>query len=191
MRSRHALTAALTLGVVTILTVAACGSSVQGSAQVNAAAAESATSAQTTSQRTGRTSVNATDLSELSSMLNELSTELSVPTDLSLPSDLTFPTELSGFYNDDCLAVVAGYAAIAGAILGGSSTVEGQDLQQYLDQFGGEVPAELAPDVQALKEIAEEAQGKDLLALGELFSSEKYTTADAHVQAWIEANCGG
>ena len=43
MRSRHALTAALALGVVTILTVAACGSAVQGSAQVNSAAAETMT----------------------------------------------------------------------------------------------------------------------------------------------------
>src|SRR6185312_12667072 len=71
MRSRHALTAALALGVVTILTVAACGSAVQGSAQVNSAAAETMTSssAQTTSARTSRTSTAApTDLSDLSSM---------------------------------------------------------------------------------------------------------------------------
>ena len=37
MRSRRALTAALALSVVTILAVAACGSYVQGSAQVNTA----------------------------------------------------------------------------------------------------------------------------------------------------------
>ena len=39
MRSRHTITAARALGVVTILAVAACGSSVQGTAQVNSAAA--------------------------------------------------------------------------------------------------------------------------------------------------------
>ena len=77
MRSRHALTAALTLGVVTILTVAACGSSVQGAAQVNSAAAETMTDV--------RTSIGATELSDLSSMLNDLQT--------GLPSDLptSFP----------------------------------------------------------------------------------------------------
>lgn len=188
MRSRRALTAALVLSAVTILTVAACGSSVQGSAQVNSnAAVESATSAETTAERTSRTAVaEPTDLSELSSMLNDLPTD--IPTDLGDLSDI--PTDLTGLYNEDCLAVTAGYAAIAGAILGGSSTIDGQDLEQYFEQFGGEIPAELAPDVQALKEVAEEAKGKDLIALGELFSSEKYTTADANVQAWIDANCG-
>lgn len=197
MRSRHALTAALALSVVTILTVAACGSSVQGSAQVNTAAAESA---QTTSERTSRTSTAApTDLSDLSSMLNDLSTELSVPTDLSLPSDLTFPTELSGLtdipgYNSDCLSVSFAYLGIglaAFGTLGGQGTYDAADLKKSLDELTASVPAEIAADVQALNEVAAEANGKSLAEAGQLFESEKFTTASDNISKWLDANCGG
>jgi hypothetical protein len=199
MRSRHTLTAALALSVVTILAVAACGSSVQGSAQVNTAAAESATSAQTTSERTGRTSVEATDLSDLSSMLNDLSTELSVPTDLSLPSDLTFPTELTGLtdipgYNSDCLSVSFAYLGIglaAFGTLGGQGSYNAADLQKSLDELTASVPPEIAADVQALNEIAAEANGKSLAEAGQLFESEKFTTASDNISKWLDANCGG
>ncbi len=200
MRSRHALTAALALSVVTILTVAACGSSVQGSAQVNTAAAESATSAQTTSERTSRTSTAApTDLSDLSSMLNDLSTELSVPTDLSLPSDLTFPTELSDLtdipgYNSDCLSVSFAYLGIglaAFGTLGGQGTYDAADLKKSLDELTASVPAEIAADVQALNEVAAEANGKSLAEAGQLFESEKFTTASDNISKWLDANCGG
>ena len=199
MRSRHTLTAALALSVVTILAVAACGSSVQGSAQVNTAAAESATTAETTSARTGRTSVEATDLSDLSSMLNDLSTELSVPTDLSLPSDLTFPTELTGLtdipgYNSDCLSVSFAYLGIglaAFGTLGGQGSYNAADLQKALDELTASVPPEIAADVQALNEIAAEANGKSLAEAGQLFESEKFTTASDNISKWLDANCGG
>lgn len=192
MRSRHALTAALALSVVTILTVAACGSSVQGSAQVNTAAAESATSAETTSERTGRTSVEATDLSDLSSMLNDLSTELSVPTDLSLPTELT---DLSiPDYNSDCLTVAFAYAGIGLAAFGsygGQGDFDAAELQKQIDELTGSVPAEIAPDVQALGEVAAEANGKSLVEAGQLFESEKWTTASDNISKWLDANCGG
>jgi hypothetical protein len=196
MRSRHALAAALALSVVTILTVAACGSSVQGSAQVNTAAAESATSetsAQTTSERTGRTSVAVpTELSDLSSMLNDLSTELSVPTDLSLPTELT---DLSiPDYNSDCLTVAFAYAGIGLAAFGsygGQGDFDAAELQKQIDELTGSVPAEIAPDVQALGEVAAEANGKSLVEAGQLFESEKWTTASDNISKWLDANCGG
>lgn len=207
MRSRHALTAALALSVVTILTVAACGSSVQGSAQVNTAAAESATSSTTssstttsarTSDRTSR-ATEPTDLSDLSSMLNDLSTELSVPTDLSLPSDLTFPTELSDLtdipgYNSDCLTVSFAYLGIglaAFGTLGGQGTYDAAELEKSLQELTASVPPEIAADVQALTEVAAEANGKSLAEAGQLFESDKFTTASDNISKWLDANCGG
>lgn len=202
MRSRRALTAALALSVVTILAVAACGSSVQGSAQVNTAAAETATSATTTADRTSeRTSRETapTDLSDLSSMLNDLSTELSVPTDLSLPSDLTFPTELTDLtdipgYNSDCLTVSFAYLGIglaAFGTLGGQGTYDAAELKKSLDELTASVPPEIAADVQALNEIATEANGKSLAEAGQLFESDKFTTASDNISKWLDANCGG
>lgn len=201
MRSRRALTAALALSVVTILAVAACGSSVQGSAQVNSAAAESATSTATTS--TGTTSARTsratepTDLSDLSSMLNDLSTELSVPTDLSLPSDLTFPTELTDLtnipgYNSDCLSVSFAYLGIglaAFGTLGGQGTYDAAELKKSLDELTASVPPEIAADVQALNEVAADANGKSLAEAGQLFESEKFTTASDNISKWLDANC--
>jgi galactitol-specific phosphotransferase system IIB component len=202
MRSRRALTAALALSVVTILAVAACGSSVQGSAQVNTAAAETATSAETTADRTTERTSRATeptDLSDLSSMLNDLTTELSVPTDLSLPSDLTFPTELSDLtdipgYNSDCLTVSFAYLGIglaAFGTLGGQGTYDAAELKKSLDELTASVPAEIAADVQALNEVAAEANGKSLAEAGQLFESEKFTTASDNISKWLDANCGG
>ncbi|WP_420122957.1 hypothetical protein [Nakamurella sp.] len=201
MRSRRTLTAALALSVVTILAVAACGSSVQGSAQVNTAAAETATSAATTSDRTSdRTSRETapTDLSDLSSMLNDLSTELSVPTDLSLPSDLTFPTELTDLtdipgYNSDCLTVSFAYLGIglaAFGTLGGQGTYDAAELKKSLDELTASVPPEIAADVQALNEVAAEANGKSLAEAGQLFESDKFTTASDNISKWLDANCG-
>lgn len=201
MRSRRALTAALALSVVTILAVAACGSSVQGSAQVNTAAAETATSAQTTADRTTARSSRAepTDMSDLSSMLNDLSTELSVPTDLSLPSDLTFPTELTDLnnipgYNSDCLTVSFAYLGIglaAFGTLGGQGTYDAAELKKSLDELTASVPPEIAADVQALNEVAADANGKSLAEAGQLFESDKFTTASDNISKWLDANCGG
>jgi len=187
MRSRHALTAALALSVVTILTVAACGSSVQGSAQVNSAAAEAVTSDAT---------VDATDLSDLSSMLNELSTELTVPSDF--PTDLTLPSDLGDLnipgYNDACITVAFAYAAIgltAFGTFGGQGQFDSADLQKSIDELTASVPAEIQPDVQALSEVAGEANGQSLQEAGQLFSSEKWTTASDNISKWLDANCNG
>ncbi|WP_395729090.1 hypothetical protein [Nakamurella sp.] len=195
MRSRHALTAALALSVVTILTVAACGSSVQGSAQVNTAAAESATSAATTSERTSRTSTAApTDLSDLSSMLNDLSTELSVP-DLSVPSDLS-DLNIPG-YSDTCFAVSIAYLTIVAApfatLGGGSGQYDASELKQALEDLGngGQVPPELAQDFATLSQLADRAGGESLSDAEAVFGSPEFATASDNISKWVDANCGG
>lgn len=199
MRSRHAITAALALSVVTILTVAACGSSVQGSAQVNTAAAESATSTATTSERTSRTSVaEPTDLSDLSSMLSDLPTDLSVPSDL---TDLSFPTELSDLnipgYSDTCFAVSIAYLAVVSApfatLGGGAGQYDASELKQALQDLGngGQVPPELAGDFNTLSQLADKAAGGSLSDAQSVFGSPEFTTASDNISKWVDANCSG
>jgi hypothetical protein len=193
MRSRHALAAALALSVVTILTVAACGSSVQGSAQVNSAAAETVTGAETTSQRTSRTAVDATDLS---SMLNDLSTGLTVPsdfpTDLSLPSDLNIPG-----YTSACISVSLAYLSVGLAPLatlaGGSSPYDASQLKQALADLrsSGEIPPEIAPDIDKLATLADQASTGSLSDAAQLFQSQDFVTASDHISAWLDTNCSG
>lgn len=196
MRSRHALTAALALSVVTILTVAACGSSVQGSAQVNTAAAETA----------APTSIAVpTELSDLSSMLNDLPTDLSVPTeltDLSLPtelsdlSDLTELTNIPGF-DSGCISVSLAYLSITlaplAALGGGSGQYDVSDLKNALDQLHseGSIPDEIAPDIETLAQLSEQLNGKSLAEAGEVFSSSEFTNASDNISKWLDANCGG
>lgn len=198
MRSRRSLTAALALSVVTILAVAACGSSVQGSAQVNPAAAESATSAETSSERTGRPSVDATELSELSSMLGDLPTDLSVPSDLSIPTDLTFPTDLNiPGYSNACISVSLAYLSVTLAPLatlaGGSSEYDASELKKSLEDLrnSGEIPPEIAPDIETLATLADQAGGGTLSDAGQLFGSQEFVTASDNISAWLDANCGG
>lgn len=184
MRTRHALTAALALSVVTILTVAACGSSVQGSAQVNSAAAEAVTS------------VDATDLSDLSSMLNELSTGLTVPSDF--PTDLTFPSDLNiPGYTNACISVSLAYLSVGLAPLatlaGGSSPYDASQLKQALEDLrsSGEIPPEIAPDIDALATLADQASTGSLSDAAQLFESQEFVTASDHISAWLDTNCSG
>jgi hypothetical protein len=180
MRSRHALAAALALSVVAILTVAACGSSVQGSAQVNTAAAETLTTEETTSERTSRTSQVE-------------------PTDLSVPTG--FPTNLSDLdvpgYNNACVSVSLAYLSVTLAPLatlaGGSSEYDASELKQALEDLrnSGEIPPEIAPDIDTLATLADQAGGGTLSDAAQLFESQEFVTASDNISQWLEANCGG
>ncbi|HEY5882625.1 MAG TPA: hypothetical protein VIU11_27190 [Nakamurella sp.] len=195
MRSRSALTAALALSVVTILTVAACGSSVQGAAQVNSVAAETMTSAETTLERTSRTSIDATDLSDLSSMLNDLSTELTVPTGLTFPTDLG-DLNIPG-YNNACISVSLAYLSVTLAPLatlaGGAGEYDAAELKKALEDLrnSGEIPPEIAPDIDTLATLADQAGGGTLSDAAQLFESEEFVTASDHISVWLDANCSG
>jgi len=210
MRNRSTVTAALALAAATIMTIAACGSSVTGSAQPNQAAVASAgseTSSETqtseTSQTSERTSEDLsvpselpTDLSQLSSDLSALQSvlpsDLSVPSDLGLPSDLSIPSDLG--LNSPCLTVALAYASVGLALLpalGGSGTFDATQLQSAITTLAADVPAELAGDVQALADVAQEANGKSFTDVVALVDSEKYTTATKHIEDWMTANCGG
>ena len=213
MRSRSTITAALALAAATILAVAACGSSVSGSAAVNSTAAETIAATTATTATTAETSTESTESSEPTELTipSDLPTELSallsgLPTDLSLPSDfptdITIPSDLSDLgdlnipgYNPECLTVSLAYASIFlatyPALLGGSDAFDAAELQKAINDLSGQVPAEIAGDVQALNEVATEAKGKTLTEVGELFNSEKFTTATNHIEAWMTANCGG
>lgn len=198
MRSRHALTAALALSVVTILTVAACGSSVQGAAQVNSTAAETMTSAESSTTRTARPSVEDTELSDLSSMLNDLST-VSVPTDF--PTDLTFPTDFSDLnipgYSNACISVSLAYLSVTLAPLstlaGGSSQYDATELKKALEDLrnSGEIPPEIAPDIDKLAALADQSASGSLSDAAELFQSPDFVTASDNISAWLDSNCSG
>ena len=129
-----------------------------------------------------------------------------MPTDISLPSDfptdITIPSDLGDLgdinipgYNPECLTVSLAYASIFlatyPALLGGSDAFDASELQKAINDLSGQVPAEIAGDIQALSEVAAEANGKTLTEVGELFNSEKFTTATDHIEAWTTANCGG
>jgi|GEM_PF-1591587 len=207
MRSRSTITAALALAAATILAVAACGSSVTGSAQVNTAAAQTVTSSSTSESTSPAESTNATalptDLSELTALLGDLPTDLSIPTDFSLPSELSglsIPSDLGNLtnipgYNRACLSVASAYASISLALLpalfGGTDQFNAGDLQTTLSSLGSNVPPELAPDIQTLADVAASASGKSLTEAAALFESEAFTTAQNHIDAWLTLNCGG
>jgi len=214
MRSRSTVTAALALAAATILVVAACGSSsVSGSAAVNTAAAESieAGTSQTTATSTDSSTESAestgtsrpseettptalpTDLSELTALLSGLPTDLSLPSDLSdlsIPSDLNIPG-----YSGECLTVGLAYTSILlatyPALFGGDGAFDATQLQKAISDLSGQVPPEIAGDIQALGEVADEANGKTLTEVGELFDSDKFKTATDNIEAWTNANCGG
>lgn len=204
MRNRSTVTAALALAAATILTIAACGSSITGSAQPNQSAAASAESVTSeTSETSERTSEDLTiptefptDLSQLSAELSALQSalpsDLSIPSDLGLPSDLSIPSNLG--LDSPCLTVALAYASVGLALLpalGGTGTFDATQLQSAITSLAAEVPPELAGDVQALAEVAQEANGKSLVEVSELLDSEKYTTATKHIEDWTTANCGG
>ena len=201
MRNRSTVTAALALAAATILTIAACGSSITGSAQPNQSAAASAESV--TSETSERTSEDLTiptefptDLSQLSADLSALQSalpsDLSIPSDLGLPSDLSIPSNLG--LDSPCLTVALAYASVGLALLpalGGTGTFDATQLQSAITSLAAEVPPELAGDVQALAEVAQEANGKSFTDVIALTESEKFTTATKHIEDWTTANCGG
>jgi len=204
MRNRSTVTAALALAAATILTIAACGSSITGSAQPNQSAAASAESV--TSETSERTSEDLTiptefptDLSQLSQLSADLSalqsalpSDLSIPSDLGLPSDLSIPSNLG--LDSPCLTVALAYASVGLALLpalGGTGTFDATQLQSAITSLAAEVPPELAGDVQALAEVAQEANGKSFTDVIALTESEKFTTATKHIEDWTTANCGG
>ncbi len=211
MRSRSTVTAALALAAATILAIAACGSSsVSGSAAVNTAAAESieastsATTTQTSTRSTESTDTSRpsdettptelpTDLSELTALLSGLPTDLSLPSDLSdlsIPSDLNIPG-----YSGECLTVGLAYTSILlatyPALLGGNGAFDSTELQKAISDLSGQVPDAIALDIQALGEVAAEANGKSLSEVSELFDSDKFKNATDHIEAWTNTNCGG
>jgi hypothetical protein len=209
MRSRSTVTAALALAAATILAVAACGSTVSGSAAVNTAAAASIESS-TTASTESTTSTESTDSSRatseaptptaLPSDLSELTALLSgLPTDLSLPSDLSIPSDLGDLnipgYNPECVTVALAYGSILlatyPALLGGDGAFDATQLQKAISDLSGQVPPEIAGDIQALGEVAAEANGKTLTEVGQLFDSDKFKTASDHIEAWTNTNCGG
>jgi len=201
MRTRFTITASFALAAATILAVAACGSSVSGSAQPNPVAAATA----------GIPSIDISipsELPELTSALEELTrnlpTDVTIPDltipDITIPTDFTIPTEFGDLtnlsipgYNSDCLSVASAYASISLALLpalfGGTEAFNAGDLQATLDSLSGQVPADLAPDIQALGEVASEASGKSLTDAAALFESEKFTTAQNNIDQWLSANC--
>jgi len=203
MRNRSTVSAALALAAATILTIAACGSSVTGSAQPNQSAAASADSETSQTSRTSETSERTseeltipTDLSQLSAELSALQSglpsDLSIPSDLGIPSDLSIPSNLG--LDSPCLTVALAYASVGLALLpalGSTGTFDATQLQSAITSLAAEVPPELAGDVQALAEVAQQANGKSFTDVIALVDSEKYTTATKHIEDWTTANCGG
>ena len=201
MRNRSTVTAALALAAATILTIAACGSSVTGSAQPNQAAAASAESETSqTSETSERTTEDLSVPSELPTDLSDLTADLSalqsvLPSDLSIPSELTdlsIPSNLG--LDSPCLTVALAYASVGLALLpalGGTGNFDATQLQSAVTSLAEEVPSELAGDVQALAEVAQEANGKSFTDVIALTESEKYTTATKHIEDWTSTNCGG
>lgn len=209
MRSRSTIIAALFLAAATIVTVAACGSTVTGSAELNTTAAQTVTSTSSTrtstsSEETSDSSTRSvpTDLSELTALLSGLPTDLSIPTDFTLPTDFTIPSDFADLtnlnipgYNGACLSVASAYASISLALLpalfGGNDGFNAGDLQKALDSLGSNVPAELVPDFQTMASVAAEANGKSLTEASQLLDGDEFTTAQSHIDAWLTANCGG
>jgi len=201
MRNRSTVTAALALAAATILTIAACGSSVTGSAQPNQAAAASAESETSqTPETSARTTEDLSVPTELPTDLSDLTADLSalqslLPSDLAIPSELTdlsIPSNLG--LDSPCLTVALAYASVGLALLpalGGTGNFDATQLQSAVTSLAEEVPSELAGDVQALAEVAQEANGKSFTDVIALTESEKYTTATKHIEDWTSTNCGG
>ena len=197
MRNGSTVTAALALAAATILTIAACGTSVTGSPQPNqsaVASVESETSpTSVTLERTREDLTVPTDLSQLTADLSALQSAL--PSDLSIPSDLSdlsIPSNLG--LDSPCLTVALAYASVGLALLpalGGTGAFDATQLQSAITTLATDVPPELAGDVQALAEVAQEANGKSLIDVSTLLDSDKYTTATKHIEDWMTANCGG
>jgi len=187
MRSRSTITAAFALAAATILAVGACGSSVSGSAAVNSAAqvltstSESSTSTSSTRTTTSEESTSDTTTSEDSTETTE--------------TEATDLTDLSGLgFGGACISVSFAYlGAITAAAGAGSTPYDGSDLAQQLDSLTSEadIPPEIVDDLQAIKEVATEANGASIEDAGALFSSEKFTTASDNISAWLDANCEG
>ncbi len=233
MTSRFTITAALAAAVA-IVTVAACGSSVTGSAQPNAAAAATAATApgspssstsptstiptttsrtstsDTTTSRTSssdtttsRTSSSDTTTSRTStSATSSLPTDLTVPTDFTVPTDLSLPSDLSELtnlsipgYSGECLSVSSAYAGVTLAMIpvffGGTESFNAGDLQKTLDSLSGNVPAEIAPDLQAIADLAAQSNGKSMTDAAALLQSDQFTTAQNHIEQWLTAHCNG
>jgi serine-aspartate repeat-containing protein C/D/E len=198
MRSRSTITAAFALAAATILAVGACGSSVSGSAAVNTAAAQTLTTTSESSTSTSRTSSTRTTTSEESTSDSTTSEESTETTGTS-ETELTDLTDLSGLgaFGGACLNVSVTYLAAAVApfatLAGGSTPYDGSDLQEQLDSLKTEaaIPPEIAGDLQAIEEVAGEANGATLTDAGALFSSEKFTTASDNISKWLDTNCGG
>jgi hypothetical protein len=214
MRTRSTVTAAFALAAATILAVAACGSSVSGSAQPNSAAvvagagttSEPATAAGGTSDRLTLPTAIPTNLSDLASELSGLAT--AVPTDLSLPNlsnlqDLTslvpsgvIPSAVPGL-SATC-APVYGLTVVLQLMpyltaLGGQTVYDGSDLDSALKDLtdaSSQFPPEIAKDIQAIAEVAKAADGKTYAEADELLKSEKFTTAAKDISDWYKANCG-
>ena len=180
MRSRSTITAAFALAAATILAVAACGSSVTGSAQPNVVAAQTMTTPNVETSipsELGDPTAIPTDLDAITSMLAEL------PPDLSVPSELDQLTALVP--EGPCGAVSAAYGAALAAPFVGTA-----DLDYYLGQLTdqSDIPEELLDDLEAIRQISSEAaaNGENLY---QLFTSEPFTTATTNISAWIDANC--
>ena len=214
MRTRSTVTAAFALAAATILAVAACGSSVGGSAQPNSAAAvagaettsEPATTAGGTSDRLTLPTAVPTNLSDLASELSGLAT--AIPTDLSVPnlSNLQDLTSLvpSGVIPSALLGLSATCAPVYGltvvlqlmpylTAVGGQTVYDGSDLDSALKDLtdaSGQFPPEIAKDIQAIAEVAKAADGKTYAEADELLKSEKFTTAAKDISDWYKANCG-
>ena len=200
MRTRSTVTAAFALAAATILAVAACGTSVTGSAQPNTVAAQtlSIPSSVDVSEPSELTEATAlpTDLAELTSMLGALPTDLSIPTGFAVPTDfgdlgnLNIPGLAPG-----CLAVTGALFSIALALaptyLGGSETFDAGELEQALSSLSSQAPPELAADIETLKDVAAEANGKSAAEVTALLEDERYEAAYANIEAWTTANCGG
>lgn len=204
-RSVFRLTAAAAVVAATVITVSACGASVTGAPQPNAAAVTTTVAPPTTSEpsttaRTSATSARPTSARPTTPSEPTDLTESTDPTELSditAPTDLTIPTDLGSIpgFSEECTSVSIAYLAIAVAplsALGGSGQFDDTELQKALSDLdaSGQIPDALTADFQTLSQISAQAAGGSLEQAGDLLSSAEFTTASEHVNTWIETNCG-
>jgi hypothetical protein len=210
MAHRSSITASLALAGATIVLVAACGAQIAGSAEPDPAAVVSAIPTEIPSELTDLSlelsiptelsDLSIPELSELSQLteLSDLLTALPTNlTDLGIPTDLSVPTQLSEVlsFSESCIAITFALAGVGfatlGAYLGGSDSFDAGAFAQAVQELAGAAPPESAADVQALREVAAETQGKTLSEAGAILNGEKYTTATNNITQWVDANCGG
>lgn len=201
-RSVFRLTAAAAVVAATVITVSACGASVTGAPQPNAAAVTTTVAPPTTSEpsttaRTSATSARPTSARPTTPSEPTDLTESTDPTDITAPTDLTIPTDLGSIpgFSEECTSVSIAYLAIAVAplsALGGSGQFDDTELQKALSDLdaSGQIPDALTADFQTLSQISAQAAGGSLEQAGDLLSSAEFTTASEHVNTWIETNCG-